>query len=131
MNIYLQLHLIRQLNINLLTYISPDLPCLFSLLYCVFIILQTRLSEEARRQKKVRKAKISTCTSQKSFCIQLKTLHTALQSTTFTGSILPAIVLVLIWHIELIVKKKSYVLPKRENKMKKQLPPPKKKKGER
>jgi len=36
---------------SLLTYISPDLPRLFSLLYCFFIILQTRLHEEARQRK--------------------------------------------------------------------------------
>lgn len=32
-----------------LTYISPDLPCLFSLLYCFFIILQITLHEEAHQ----------------------------------------------------------------------------------
>lgn len=32
-----------------LTYISPDLPCIFSLLYCFFIILQITLYEKAHK----------------------------------------------------------------------------------
>lgn len=101
MNTFSHLHLTGPFNslylpevcyrreVSVLTYVSPDLPRLFSLLYCFFIILQTSLHEEALKEK-LRKTKTPNQMPQKSFCIQLKTFlvdSIGLQNTTFTANL--------------------------------------------
>lgn len=79
----------------LLTYISPDLPRLLSLLHCFFIILQTSLHEEASQRESQECWNPKTNSTEKLSCpVRARGTSggkTALQMITSRGNLCPLI----------------------------------------